>query len=144
MAKENGSPARPCPRIEGAEAVRERCADLNTDESRLTAPTPERAYFPETTADVSAAVREAASAGQPLTISGARTGIVGGAVPLDSRWVLSLSKMDGLLEIAADGDAPWPVARVQAGVTLSALAERLEAFGQELLLRTDACVGERA
>jgi len=137
MAKESGDTARPCPRIEGVEAVQERCADLLSDESRLTAPPPERVYFPETTADVSAAVREAASAGQPLTTSGARTGIVGGAVPLDSRWVLSLSKMDGVLEIAADDDAPWPFVRAQAGVTLTALGERLAAFDWKSLGLSD-------
>ncbi|MHC4250456.1 MAG: hypothetical protein ACYS9X_15110, partial [Planctomycetota bacterium] len=81
MATDGGVTPRPCPRIEGAEAVRERCADIPSDESRLAAEPPERVYFPETTSDVSEAVREAAAAGEPLTISGARTGIVGGAVP---------------------------------------------------------------
>ena len=128
MTKDGESAPRPCPRIDGAEAVLERCADILSDESRLAAEAPERVYFPETTADVAAAVREAVEAGEPLTISGARTGIVGGAVPLDSRWVLSLSKMDRLIEIATGGTPPEPYARVQAGMTLSSLAEELAAF----------------
>ncbi|MHC4502433.1 MAG: hypothetical protein ACYTFI_03930, partial [Planctomycetota bacterium] len=71
---------RPCPRVEGASAVRERCADVLRDESKLEAAGAERVYFPESPADVAAAVCEAREAGEPVTVSGARTGIVGGAV----------------------------------------------------------------
>ena len=129
--------SRPCPRVEGASAVRERCADFLRDESKLEAPGAERVYFPEGTAEVAAAVCEAREAGEPLTVSGARTGIVGGAVPVDTRWVISLSRMKGVGELHVDASGPGSVGRVgapgnasvrvEAGVTLAELAAGLAA-----------------
>ena len=75
-----------CPVVEGAEAIVERCADVLHDESNLLVSaadvTVERVYFPETVEQAAAVVREAAASCVPLTVSGARTGITGGAVPL--------------------------------------------------------------
>jgi D-lactate dehydrogenase (cytochrome) len=94
------------------------------DESNLAAPELARVYFPESADDVAAAVREAAGLGEPVTVSAGRTGIVGGAVPADSRWVISLSRMNRLLAAEA-GESGGPFARVEAGMTLAALAEEL-------------------
>ncbi|MHC4504605.1 MAG: FAD-binding oxidoreductase [Planctomycetota bacterium] len=105
----------------------ERCADLLRDESKLEAAGAERVYFPESPADVAAAVCEAREAGEPVTVSGARTGIVGGAVPVDARWVVSLSRMKrvGAYHVYPPGEAG---VRVGAGVTLAELAAELAGF----------------
>lgn len=119
---------RPCPRVEGEEAVRERCADLLRDESKLSGTGAERVYLPEGARDVVSALREANSGAEPVTLSGGRTGIVGGAVPVDSRWVLSFSRMSRLFEVSVDEATGEPCARVEAGMSLAALAEGLASF----------------
>ncbi len=125
--------ARPGPRVDGVDAVRERCADLLRDESKLESSGAERVFFPESTEDVVSAVREARGAGEPITLSGARTGIVGGAVPLGSRWLLSLSRMDRVLEVGFDSSSGEAFARVEAGLSLAALYENLAALDRSSL-----------
>lgn len=125
---DEGSGDRLCPRIEGEAQVRERCADMLRDESNLAAGSAEIVYLPEAVQDIASALAEAAADGEPVTVSGARTGIVGGAVPVDSRRVLSLSRMSRVLEIGAPAGDRGAFARVQAGVTISALGEALGAF----------------
>jgi len=115
-----------CPRTEGVEAVSERHADLLRDESNLVAAGVERAYFPTSAEELASAVREAASAREPLTTSGARTGIVGGAVPAGSRCVISLTRMNRLVSIDTGEDGA--VARVEAGLTLADLTGRLAGY----------------
>jgi len=51
-----------------------------TDESRLRGRA-ERLFFPSSEAEVAAVLKAAADAAKPVTISGGRTGIAGGAVP---------------------------------------------------------------
>lgn len=124
-----------CPVVEGAEAILERSADVLRDESNLVGPagaglTLERVYFPETVAQAAAVVGEAARGLVPLTVSGARTGITGGAVPVESRWVLSLSRLNRFIEFRKDEESEGPVARVEAGLTLAALGEELASRGR--------------
>jgi D-lactate dehydrogenase (cytochrome) len=117
-----------CPRIEGAETIREQIADILADESKLTATDIDRVYFPESVDDVVAAVKEAAQNTTPVTISAARTGITGGAVPVDTRVVISLQKMNSVLRVGVSEQTGKPVAVVQAGVTLDALRSELASF----------------
>jgi len=117
-----------CPRIDGAETIREQCADILVDESKLAATEIDRVYFPETIEHVVAAVKEAAEAKTPVTLSAARTGITGGAVPIDARVVISLQKMSALLRVELNERSKEPVAVVQPGLTLDALRDELASF----------------
>lgn len=117
-----------CPRIEGPTEVRERCVDMLRDESNLTATSVEVVYLPTDVQEVGWALEEASRAGEPVTLSGARTGIVGGAVPVDSRRVLSLLKMNRILEVSQPSGNRGPSVRVQAGVSIAALGDSLDAF----------------
>ena len=119
-----------CPLVEGAEAIQERCADVLRDESNLVGSGLERAYFPETVEQAASVVRAAAASGVPLTVSGARTGIAGGAVPVESRWLLSLTRLNRLIEIGKDEASGEPVARLEAGLTLAALGDELVSRGE--------------
>jgi len=71
--------------------------------------------FPATTEELADVVKEATENDIRLTVQGARTGLVGGAVP-QGGWIVSLSKMNAVPEfIEAEGRT---FLRVQAGVTL--------------------------
>lgn len=96
--------------------------DLLRDESRMEG-NASCAAFPLTTEEVSALMRWASSRKMPVTVSGGRTGIAGGAVP-DGGLLISLSKMQriGLVETDSDGRA---YVSCGAGVLLSELQNNL-------------------
>ncbi|RMF99547.1 MAG: FAD-binding oxidoreductase, partial [Acidobacteria bacterium] len=73
----------------------------------------EKVFIPETVKEVSEILSEANARKIPITIAGARTGTVGGAVPFGG-YVISLEKFDKVLDL----DKTRKVARVQAGVLL--------------------------
>ncbi len=112
-----------CPRAEGTDVL-EKCADYLQDESRLTAGEVDVVYFPEEIAHVAWAVRDCAEAGEPLTVSGGRTGIVGGAVPAGARRVLSLARMNRLKAVRGGGEKFSVV--VEPGMSLDELKTTLE------------------
>ena len=88
---------------------------------------PELVALPRSTADVQAIVRAAQAAGVPIVARGAGTGISGGAVPSRGGLVVSLARMDRILEI----DAANRCAVVQPGVVnldLSTVAEQYGLF----------------
>ena len=60
---------------------------------------PDVAVFPKSTADVSFIMREAQKAGVPVTPRGAGHGYVGGCTPVERGIVLSLERMNRILEI---------------------------------------------
>lgn len=78
---------------------------------------PDAVVFPSTTAEVSLVMREACRAGVPVTPRGAGYGYVGGCTPVRKGLVLSLDRMNKILEIHP-GDF---VAVVQPGVITGAL-----------------------
>ena len=68
--------------------------------------------LPETTAEVAACMRLAAELGVPVVPRGSGTGLCGGAVPLDGAIVLSVARMNRILDV----DPAVPCARVEPGV----------------------------
>jgi D-lactate dehydrogenase (cytochrome) len=114
------------PAASGESAVLDQFPDLLRDESRLVAGVVTRVYRPSTPEAVAAVVGEAGTAGVPLCVSGARTGISGGAVPQDTPWVLSLEGLDRIVDAGVDPMSGERWVRVEAGVTLTALARWLK------------------
>jgi len=110
------------------EALRDYAAYL-ADESRA-AGRADALTFPRNTAEVAAAVRHAAERGMPITVSGARTGITGGAVP-DGGLVICLERMNritGLVrlprdEIGIECEAGISLADLQQSVTRRAFPD---------------------
>src|SRR5271169_2516844 len=94
---------------------------------------------PSSTAEASALMRAAASAGLAVVPRGAGTGLWWGAPPTRCDLVVDLRRMDQVIEHAA-GDL---VARVQAGTTMGHLASVLASAGQQLAVDApaDATVG---
>ncbi|MFH0925847.1 MAG: FAD-binding oxidoreductase [bacterium] len=76
--------------------------------------------FPENEEEVVKFVNEAGKGKQAITISGARTGIVGGAIPY-SGAILSTEKMKKIINIRKDAHLEQWYIRVQPGLTLREL-----------------------
>lgn len=96
-------------RIENSGEIINNYSSYITDESKLSHKGIDYLFFPTTEAELSAIFREMAARGITVTISAARTGIVGGAVPYGGALV-SLEKFDKLLDLKYDPSAKeWRV-----------------------------------
>jgi D-lactate dehydrogenase (cytochrome) len=124
------TPPRPAagdrgPVIESRGRIAESYAAYLTDESRYGPSSCDRIVFARSERDVADALIEAASRGGEVTVSGARTGIVGGAVPLRGT-LLSLVEMKRILGIHELPDGR-PAVRAEPGVSFAELGAFLAA-----------------
>jgi FAD/FMN-containing dehydrogenase len=87
--------------------------------------TPGFVVRPGSTEEVAAVVKLAAQANLSITPLGGRTGVVGGGTAKDGAIVLSLERMNKVLEV----DAASMTMTVEAGATLQATHESAEANG---------------
>lgn len=105
-------------RAVGADAVKHRPVDLMVYEydgsvdGAVDTAAPMAAVLPTTTEQVADVVRIAKEAGVPIVARGAGTGLSGGAVAQQGGIIVSLTRMDGILEV----DPIDRVAMVQPGV----------------------------
>ena len=83
------------------------------------------AVLPETVEQVQQAMRACSRLGVPVVARGAGTGLSGGALPLAGGVLLSLAKLNRILEV----DAVNRVARVQPGVRNLAISEHVAPLG---------------
>jgi len=95
-----------------------------TDASNMPGGFAAKLFLPENEADIVAILREANEAGTPVTVSGARTGTVGGAIPFGG-IVVSLERLNKIKSI--DKDAMTAV--VEPGVVLGDFQKAVEAEG---------------
>jgi D-lactate dehydrogenase (cytochrome) len=95
-----------------------------TDASNMRGGHAEKLFIPESIAEIQQIVREANESGTPVTISGARTGTVGGAVPFGG-YVISMERMNKIKSI----DKESRTAIVEPGVILRDLQKAVEAEG---------------
>lgn len=95
-----------------------------TDASNMAGGRADRLYIPETADDIAAILLDAGRANTPVTISGARTGTVGGAVPFGG-VVVSLEKLNKIISV----DKAAHRAVVEPGVILADLQKAVEAEG---------------
>ncbi len=86
---------------------------------------PEAVVLPETTEEVAAVVRLAAERGVPIVTRGMASGLAGGAIPTPGSIVLSLIRMNRILEI----DRENMTATVEAGVITSDLEAAVAKVG---------------
>ena len=94
-------------------------------ESTSLAHEPDVVVYPESTADVQAVMRIATRLRVPVTAVGANSSLEAHTVPLHGGISLSLSKMDRLIDVAADDF----LAVVQPGLTYPRLNEALRPTG---------------
>ncbi|MDQ3802216.1 MAG: FAD-binding oxidoreductase, partial [Acidobacteriota bacterium] len=97
-----------------------------TDASNLQGGHAQKLFIPETTEEVAEIIREANRTRIPVTVSGARTGIVGGAVPFGG-YLISLEKLNRIKSIEKTPTGGEAV--VQAGVVLSDFQKEVESKG---------------
>lgn len=72
-----------------------------TDASNLQGGFADKLFIPETASEIAEILKEANAQKIPVTISGARTGTVGGAIPFGG-FVISLEKLNKIVEINKD------------------------------------------
>ncbi len=110
--------------------MEEEACDLLRDESNLEGAWCEEVAWPATPAEASAFVSSCARRRLGVTVSGGRTGIVGGALP-DGGAVLSTSELTGI------GPVEGGCVEAGAGVTLESLRRHLEAVAPDLFFPPD-------
>lgn len=101
--------------------------DYLHDESRRIG-SAESISFPTSEDEVVEVLREIGARGGTVTVQGARTGIVAGAVPQGGH-VMNLSRMSALGELAADEDADYGHVIAQPGALLSNIRDAAAARG---------------
>jgi D-lactate dehydrogenase (cytochrome) len=94
-------------------------SDLLRDESRMAAPAVASVAEPATLAELRQALRWHAEAGHQITVSGARTGVAGGAVPEAGTHLVSVARLRGIVDVNLA--AQPPTVRALAGTTLREL-----------------------
>lgn len=109
-------------------------ADLLRDESRMTAPGVASVAEPATVDELRRVLRWHADRGHAVTVSGARTGVAGGAVPEAATHLVSVAKLRGVVSIDL-ASTPATVTAL-AGTTLrdlqAALADRARGWALPL------------
>ncbi len=105
--------------------IEESYRQLLLDESKLDPVVPKRLYLAGTTREVADAVAECAADRLPITVSGGRTGIVGGAVPQKAGALLSIEALKTVFGLRYDHEFGCWALHVGAGVTLKELLETL-------------------
>ncbi|HBF42243.1 MAG TPA: FAD-binding oxidoreductase [Desulfobacteraceae bacterium] len=106
--------------IKGYEEIVHNFSPYLSDESNLADGGAEYLFFPADENEVSSIFREMTLRGVKVTISGARTGLVGGAVPIGGA-ILSLEKFDRVLGFRYDNCSKEFLIKAQCGVTLTSL-----------------------
>jgi D-lactate dehydrogenase (cytochrome) len=110
--------------IRGYESIRAEYPSYLTDESKLNAQPFELLFFPSDEAELSAVVKECARQKIPITIAGARTGLVGGCVPMQGA-LISMEHFDQVEAVFHDPVREEWVVRAQAAVSLKTLEAML-------------------
>jgi len=111
-------------RVEGFETIRAEYPGFLSDESKLASKSADLLFFPKDEAELSAVICEMAKKRVPITIAGARTGLVGGSVPARGA-VISMERFDQVESIYYDDtSAEWRVI-AQTSVSLKSLGAML-------------------
>ena len=93
-----------------------------TDASNLPGGHAEKLFIPESGEEISEILKEANDKKIPVTVSGARTGTVAGAIPFGG-YVISLEKLNKIIEINREEK----IAIVESGVVLNDFQKAVEA-----------------
>ncbi|MBN2325016.1 MAG: FAD-binding oxidoreductase [Spirochaetes bacterium] len=108
--------------VEGWRRIAEDYPDYLRDESGMRGEGVEKLFFPGSTKELLWVVQKALREGVPVTVSGGRTGICGGAVP-QGGWILSLERMKRVVGLKR-GASGYEL-EVESGLRLSELAAML-------------------
>lgn len=112
--------------IKGFEKISAEYSAYLMDESKISAAPFDYLFFPKNDRELAAVVSEMAKQKIPITIAGARTGLVGGSVPLQGA-LISLEYFDAVDSIFRNPFSEEWLIRAQTGVSLKALDGMLRA-----------------
>jgi D-lactate dehydrogenase (cytochrome) len=115
-----------CPVVEGPDKIREGYMPYLADESRIQGEFPKRIYFPRSTPEVSSAVRQVMEREESMTIGGARTGLVGGAVPMGCGNLLCTENIRIPPVLSYSGEEKAWRLKIGAGTSLEELQKLLD------------------
>jgi D-lactate dehydrogenase (cytochrome) len=122
-------------RVEGFDSIQAEYPGYLSDESKLVSRSADLLFFPKDEAELAAIIREMASQQVPITIAGARTGLVGGSVPARGA-VVSMERFDQVESIYYDEpSAEWRVIALTS-VSLKSLGAMLSVKSFPMLERT--------
>jgi len=116
---------QPAQKIESAKDIQDNWALYLTDESRMDGGKADSIVFPHSEQQVSAILSDAWKKDIPVTISAARTGIVGGCIPMGGT-LISLERLQKIIGFRIDKPRGLIYLRVQPGLSLEDLKERLD------------------
>ncbi|MCG3227166.1 MAG: FAD-binding oxidoreductase [Candidatus Heimdallarchaeota archaeon] len=109
--------------VKGDKVIAESYPGYLVDESKISGGHAEWLLFPTNENEIVSIINKMKEENQAITISAARTGIVGSAVPLLGGAVVSLERMDDFIGLGYDEeDSRWFV-RVQPNITLNEINE---------------------
>jgi len=109
--------------IRGDKEISESYPGYLVDESKISGGHAQWLFFPTSEQEIVSIIYKMKEENQAITISAARTGIVGSAVPLLGGAVVSLERMDDFIGLGYDEeDKRWFV-RVQPNITLNEINE---------------------
>ena len=124
--KEDCSPFEDVRAIKGEEAILSTHQDYCIDESKLVGGYADWLFFPKNETDIVSIVNMMKEDKTPITVSGARTGIVGSAVPTCGGSILSFDDMKQVKGISYDKNTQKYFVRIQPGLTLEELDDILK------------------
>lgn len=105
--------------IIGTLAITQLSPEFCTDESKAAFGKPSAVYIPANVEELGTVLADATASGTSLTLSAGRTGITGGAAPIDGSVVVSCSELKNILRVEWEGQSP--VLICQPGITLAAI-----------------------
>jgi len=115
-----------CDYISDKDVIKKQYYNYYSDESKLTGTPPKRIFFPKSTEEVAYVLKNLFDKNEKLTVSGARTGIVGGAVPVNSENVISLENLVFEFELKENLNNNYWFIHAGAGTILSDLHSSLK------------------
>ena len=104
--------------VQGEMIITESYPSYLVDESKISGGRAEWLFFPTNEREIATIIRKMKEEKHQITISAARTGIVGSAVPFGGS-VISLEKMDKVIGIGLDNDEKRWFVRVQPAISLN-------------------------
>ncbi|MHC1739806.1 MAG: FAD-binding oxidoreductase [Anaerolineaceae bacterium] len=110
--------------IKGFERIQAEYSVYLTDESKISSQPIDLLYFPKNENELAAVIREMSRKSIPLTVAGARTGLVGGSVPMKGTLV-SLELLDAVECIFWNPLSEEWIVRAQTAVSLKSLDSML-------------------
>ncbi len=111
-------------KVKGNELISSKNSSHLIDESKLSGGSADLLFFPTTENDIVTLVREMKKSNSFITISGAKTGLVGGAVPYKGS-IISTDLMNNIIGIGYDEKVQKYFVRVQPGTILKELEDKI-------------------